>query len=163
MAVPGLNVERTIIVQAPAERVMSAFFDPADLSIWWRVVRSVTVPRPLGTYAIEWAPTGYRDELLGPLGGAFHGTVIDYRAGVEFFVADAYWSPPEGEPIGPMAMEVRCRAHGGSHMTQLVVRQSGQDDGARWQRYFDVVAAGWQRALADLKQHLDAEIVTGRR
>ena len=153
----GLHVERTILVQAPPERVMAAFFNPSDLSVWWQVVRSVTVPRPLGTYAVEWASTDYRDELLGQLGGAFHGTVMEYRAGVEFFVADAYWSPPDGDPIGPMALEVRCAAEGSPHQTRLVVRQSGEDAGPRWQRYFDVAAAGWQHALAHLKQHLERE------
>lgn len=157
MAPPsGLQVERTVIVQAPADRVLRAFFDPDDLAEWWQVSRSVTVPRPLGTYAVEWASTEYRDEVLGPLGGAFHGTVIDYRPGAEFFVADAFWSPPEGDPIGPMALEVHC-ASKGAHLTSLTVRQAGEDDGPRWQRYFEVVATGWQRALAALKQYLDEE------
>ena len=29
---------------------------------------------------IEWESTDFKDEVLGRLGGAFHGTVIDYRA-----------------------------------------------------------------------------------
>ena len=153
----GLTVERTITIYAPPQRVMAAFFNPHDLAQWWQVVRSVTVARPLGMYAIEWAPSEYRDELLGPLGGAFHGTVMEYRPGVEFFVADAYWSPPDGDPIGPMALEVRCAPQTTPQMTRLVVRQSGEDEGQRWQRYFDVAATGWQRALADLKQYLDGE------
>jgi len=164
MASPaGLHVERTVIVQAPPERVLAAFFDPVDLEQWWQVVRSVTVPRPLGMYAIEWSSTDYRDDLLGRLGGAFHGTVIEYRAGNEFFIADAYWSPPEGEPIGPMALEVHCTSQGGPHMTKLVVRQSGEDEGPRWRRYFEVVEHGWQRALADLKEHLDTEALRSKR
>lgn len=163
MAPKGLLVERTVIVQAPPERVMAAFFDPHDLSEWWQVVRSVTVPRPLGTYAIEWSSTDFRDEVLGRLGGTFHGTVMEYRPGAELFVADAYWSPPDGDPIGPMALEVRCTPQGGSHITSLVVRQSGSDDGLRWQRYFEIVAGGWQRALADLKQYLDKESLRQKR
>jgi uncharacterized protein YndB with AHSA1/START domain len=164
MAQPSsLSVERTVIVQAPPERVLAAFFEPADLEQWWQVVRSVTVPRPLGMYAIEWSPTDYRDEVLGRLGGAFHGTVMEYRAGSEFFVAEAFWSPPEGEPIGPMALDVRCSPQGGAHITRLVVRQSGENEGPRWQRYFEVVAAGWQRALADLKHYLDTEALRSKR
>lgn len=143
-----------VIVQATPERVMNAFFDPQDLSEWWGAVRSVTVPRPLGTYAIEWSTTEFRDEILGHLGGAFHGTVIDYRAGDEFFVADAYWSPPAGDPIGPMALVIKCSALGGPNITNLVVRQSGEDEGIRWQRYFEIVAGGWQRALGELKEYL---------
>jgi uncharacterized protein YndB with AHSA1/START domain len=157
-----LNVEHTVIVQAPPERVLAAFFSAEDLAAWWQVVRSVTVPRPLGMFAVEWATTEYRDDLLGRLGGALHGTVIDYRPNSEFFVADAFWQPPDGEPIGPMALEVRCRPQGSPHITRLTVRQTGDDDSARWQRYFEVTAAGWQRALAELKAYLDREALRER-
>lgn len=153
----GLQFERTIVVDAPPERVLGAFFDPHDLAEWWQVARSVTVPRPLGTYAIEWPSTDVRDVLLGRLGGAFHGTVMEYLPGRECFVADAYWSPPEGDPIGPMAMEVRCSREGDDGPTTLVVRQSAEDEGPRWRRYFEIVAAGWTQALTDLKRHLESE------
>jgi uncharacterized protein YndB with AHSA1/START domain len=157
MAPSGLQVEFSIVVQAPPERVLRAFFDADDLAEWWQVSRSVTVPRPLGTYAVEWRTTEFRDEILGRLGGAFHGTVMDYRPGRDFFIADAYWSPPDGDPIGPMALEVRCQPHDDPQVTSLVLRQSGEDEGLRWQRYFEVVAGGWPRALAGLKEYLAAE------
>ncbi len=149
-----LTCERTVTIDAPAERVIAAFFDPVDLMNWWQVERSVTVPRSLGAYAVEWKTTTFADEVLGPLGGVFHGSVVEYEPGVEFFVADAYWQPPVGEPIGPMALEVRCRPSRGGAVTELTVRQSGENAGARWSRYFIIVAAGWERALADLKMYL---------
>ena len=158
MASRGLTFERSITVQAPPERVLAAFFDPHDLASWWQVARSVTVPRPLGTYALEWHPTDVRDSILGRLGGAFHGTVMEYRPGVECFIADAYWNPPDGDPIGPMAMEVRCSQDTAS-ATTLVVRQSAEDEGPRWRRYFEIVAAGWQQSLGELKQYLESEVV----
>jgi hypothetical protein len=122
------------------------------------VARSVTIPRPLGTYAVEWIPTDYRDDVLGPLGGAFHGTVMEFQAGRELFVADAFWNPPEGDPIGPMVLEVRCAPEGPTQ-TRVSVRMSGHDEGPRWQRYFHVMAAGWPLALAELKRYLEAERV----
>lgn len=155
-----MHVERTIVIAASAGRVIRAFFDPYDLGRWWQVARSVTLPRALGAYAVEWSATHHRDAVLGPLGGAFHGTVVDYQDGVEFFVADAYWSPPEGDPIGPMAFAVQCAAHGAE--TALTVRQSGDEDGPRWQRYFEVVGAGWDIALDDLKTYLESAAVRAR-
>lgn len=149
-----LICEQTITIAAPPERVLAAFTDPADLTVWWHVMRSVTVPRPLGTYAVEWATTEYEDEVLGRLGGAFHGTVMEYRPGVELFIADAYWQPPAGDPLGPMALEVRCRPEGAGAATLLTVRQSAEQVGERWSRYFAIVEDGWQRALSDLQQHL---------
>ena len=163
MAPPGLQVELSVIVQAAPERVLNAFFDPQDLAEWWHVARSVTVPRPLGMYAVEWNSTDTRDDVLGRLGGAFHGTVMDFRPGEEFFVADAYWSAPDGDPIGPMALVITCAPQGGAHITHLTVRQSGDGEGIRWQRYFEIVAAGWQRALGELKQYLDGESLRNMR
>lgn len=155
MATPGLTVEHTVIIQASPERVLAAFFSPEDLQSWWQVIRSVTVPRPLGTFAVEWESTDYQDDVLGALGGAFHGLVMDYQTGSEFFVADVYWQPPQGEPIGPMALEVRCRPQGASNVTRLTIRQTGEDDGPRWRRYFEVTSSGWQRALNELKSYLE--------
>ena len=101
---PSLDVTATIA--APAAVVLKAFFDADALNAWWQVSQSVTTPRVLGAYAIEWAPTGFRDDLLGRLGGVFRGTVVRFHAGQGFSVADAFWLPPDGEPIGPMALEV---------------------------------------------------------
>lgn len=151
----ALEIREQITVDAPAERVLTAFLDPHDLAEWWQVQRSVTVARPLGTYAVEWRSTAYRDEILGPLGGAFHGTVMEFRAGRELFVADAFWNPPEGDPVGPMALEIQCTADGAA--TRVSVRLSGDDDGPRWQRYFAVMRAGWPRALGELKRYLETE------
>lgn len=153
----GLESRHEVVVQASPERVLAAFFDPRDLAEWWQVVRSVTIARPLGVYAVDWGVTTYRDDILGPLGGALHGTVIDYRVGVELFIADAFWSPPEGESIGPMALEVRCHVHG-PNATRLTVRQSADTEDARWRRYFEIATAGWERSLSDLKQYLDSEM-----
>ena len=77
-------------------------------------------------------------------------------------MADAFWSPPEGEPIGPMAFEVRC-VPGANGETTLTVRQSAEDEGARWRRYFEVAASGWQRALVELKEHLESAAQRSRR
>jgi uncharacterized protein YndB with AHSA1/START domain len=158
----GLHFERTAIVNASPERVLAAFFDPGDLAEWWQVVRSVTVPRPLGAYAVEWTTTSMRDPVLGRLGGAFHGTVMEYRPGVEFFVADAYWSPPDGDPIGPMSLEVRCTRPPGQQETTVLVQQRAEEDSLRWRRYFEIVAAGWQQSLSDLRQYLDDDRLRSR-
>ena len=45
-----------------------ATFDADALGAWWQAAHSVTTPRALGVYAIEWASTDFRDEILGRLG-----------------------------------------------------------------------------------------------
>ncbi len=141
------------IAAAPAV-VVRAFFEPGALNAWWQAARAVTTPRMLGPYAIEWPPTEFRDEVLGRLGGVFRGTVMQFDAGRGFFVADAYWLPPDGDPIGPMALTVTVDAEpgGGSHVR---VVQRGFEESERWRRYYDVIAQGWERALASLKSLLE--------
>lgn len=152
-----LDVTRTQLIAAPPARVMTAFFDHADLKQWWAVSRAFTVARTLGMYAIEWESTDFKDEILGRLGGAFHGTIIDYRANAAFFLAEAFWQPPDGDPIGPMALEVQARPHGNGRQTMLTVRQSGEGEGPRWERYFQIMDRGWEAALLELKDFMDRE------
>jgi uncharacterized protein YndB with AHSA1/START domain len=156
-----LEIVKSLLIQAPPARVLRAFFDSRDLARWWQVVRSVAVPRPLGTYAVEWDATEFTDDVLGRLGGTFHGTVMDYREAGAFFVADAYWQPPDGDPIGPMALEVDCQPKAGGRQTMLTVTHRAENAGARWQRYFAIMDRGWDRALADLKEFLDRESLRG--
>jgi len=90
----------SLTIHAPPAAVLDAFFDPDALAAWWRVKRSLCVARPLGVYAVEWEPTEWQDEIFGRLGGAFRGTVIEFKPGREFFLADLFWLPPDGEPVG---------------------------------------------------------------
>jgi uncharacterized protein YndB with AHSA1/START domain len=149
---PSLDVSAVIV--APAGRVMKAFFDADALSAWWQVSRSVTTPRALGPYAIEWAPTEFCDDVLGRLGGVFRGTVVHVEPGHGFFVADAFWLPPDGDPIGPMALEVTLKAEAGG-ATRIRVTQNGFEESARWRRYYEVIGFGWERALGSLKALLE--------
>jgi hypothetical protein len=132
------------------------------LGAWWQASRSITVPRILGPYVVEWPVTDFRDGILGRLGGVFSGTVMDLDPSRGFFVANAYWLPPDGDPIGPMAMEVSCVAAssrpdstGTSPESTLRVTQKGYDESPRWQHYYAIVGGGWERALKTLKNLIE--------
>ena len=145
----------SLTIAAPPAAVLDAFFDHDALATWWHVTRSLCVARPLGVYAVEWAPTEWKDEVLGRLGGALRGTVIEFKAGREFFVADAYWLPPDGEPVGPMALEATCAMLG--DRTVLKVRQSGWEESVRWSRYYELIATGFTVALDQLKAYVESQ------
>src|SRR5262245_42598037 len=149
--VPGLDL--SIEIAAPPTLVMRAFFDPDALGAWWSVARSVTTPRVLGPYVVEWRPTDFRDEILGRLGGVFRGTIMHFEAGRGFFVADAFWLPPDGDPIGPMALEITCAPSDTG--TEVRVVQRGFEESVRWRRYYEVVTVGWQSALKSMKVLLE--------
>ena len=148
------HIDVGVRIAAPAPVILKAFFEADALGAWWQVARSVTTPRVLGPFVVEWEPTLFRDEMLGRLGGVFRGTVVQYDPGHGFFVADAFWLPPDGEPIGPMALEVTMRGEAGG-VTHVRVVQRGFEESERWRRYYDVVAHGWERALASLKSLLE--------
>ena len=160
---PGLDI--AIVIAAPPSRVLKAFFEHEALNAWWQVARSVTTPRMLGPYALEWPPTDFRDAVLGRLGGVFRGTVMQFQEGRGFFVADAFWLPPDGDPIGPMSLEVACvpvehpndgrLRPAGAAATRVRVTQNGFEESVRWRRYYEVVSDGWNRALESLKSLLE--------
>ena len=147
------EIDVSAFIAAPPGLVVKAFFDAHALQAWWQVRHAVTTPRVLGPYAIEWPATEFRDDLLGRLGGVFRGTVMQVHASQGFFVADAYWLPPDGEPIGPMALHVTVTPEANGSLVR--VTQSGFEEGERWRRYYEVVAHGWERALASLKALLE--------
>ena len=145
--------DHSLMIAAAPARILDAFFNGNDLAAWWHVSRSLCIPRELGSYAVEWDPTEWKDDLLGRLGGVFRGTVIDFKPGREFFVADCYWLPPAGEPIGPMALDAGCTALG--ERVLLRVRQSGWENSPRWTRYYQLLATNLTLSLNELKQYLE--------
>lgn len=149
----GERFEQNLVIAATPATVFECFFNPEALRAWWQTVRSVTTPVPFGVFAIEWATTPFRDDVLGRLGGVFHGTVVDVRPGYYFFVADAWWIPPDGTPIGPMGLQVTCAED--PRGCQLNVRQDGYEASARWLRYYAVTARGWQVSLIALKKYAE--------
>jgi uncharacterized protein YndB with AHSA1/START domain len=149
-----LEYTTNIVIASSTAAVIDAFFDPDALAAWWQAKRSLCIPKPLGSYAVEWETTEWRDEILGRLGGTLHGTVMEFKPGREFFLADSWWLPPDGDPVGPMAVEATCSLQPGG-ATLLQVRQSGFEDSPRWRRYYEVITPGWERALHSLKDYLE--------
>ena len=145
--------EHSILIAAAPTRVLGAFFDPAALAVWWQAVRSVTAARSPGVYAIEWGPTPDADDMLGRLGGVFYGIVMEYHPGRELLVSDAWWLPPDTNPIGPMSLQVTCEMDGPA--CRLRVRQTGFEESPRWRRYYSVIDRGWKLSMAALKEYVE--------
>ena len=126
---------------------MQAFFNDADLKGWWQVDARVHRAAAARHVCDRVGLHRVQGRVLGRLGGAIHGKVIDFRPNASFFLADVYWQPPDGDPIGPMALEVQCRPHGNGRQTMLTVKQSGEGEGPRFERYFSIMNRGWEGAL----------------
>jgi hypothetical protein len=150
-------VDISMDIRAMPRVVIDAFFDGPTLSAWWPATRSVTTPRVLGPYAVEWTAER-RDDVLGRFGGVLRGTVMHFEPTRGFFVADVFWLPPNGTPIGPMALEITCRlgvTSDGLPCSKVRVTQGGFEEGARWRRYYEVAQAEWQKQLESLKRFLE--------
>jgi hypothetical protein len=150
-------VDVSLDIRAMPRVVIEAFFDGAALSAWWPALRSVTTPRPLGPYALEWT-TETRDEVIGRFGGVLRGTVMHVEPTRGFFVADLFWLPPIGAPLGPMALEIACRlgvTPEGLPCTKVRVTQGGFEESSRWRRYYELAQTEWQKQLESLKHYLE--------
>src|SRR5262252_1485707 len=154
-ASPAPALDLSIVIAAPPARILKAFFESEALSAWLQVSQAVTTPRVLGPYTMAWPATEFRDETHGRLGGVFRGTVMQFQAGHGFFVADAYFLPPDSDPIGPMAFEVTCTPDDGDKTTRVRVSQRGFEENPRWRRYYEVIALGWEQSLSSLKSLLE--------
>ncbi len=149
--------ELEVVVDAPPARVFQAFVTHDDLVCWCAAERSVAVLRPTGVYAITWATSERRDDVLGQLGGTIQGTVVDCIPDQHLFLADVYWQPPADDPLGPMALEIVCEPASDDVSTFVTIRQRASEDGPRWQRYFAVTEAGWSHALDTLKEYVESD------
>ena len=148
------SLDATVEIEATPRVVLDAFFDATLLSRWCGTIRTVTQPKTLGPYALEWPVTREADEVLGHLGGFLRGTVMQFEATRGFFAADVFWLPPDSGPLGPMALDVSCTlclTSEGRPATRVRMQQTGFEESPRWRRYYEVVTPGWQRALESLK------------
>ena len=154
----SLKLDVTLEMSAPVEKVFQAFFDSVALGEWLATTRAIAVPRLLGPYVLEWPMSTERDEVLGRTGGVFRATVMHIEPNDHVFLADAFWLPPDGGPLGPLAVQITFTPKAtpdGRHSTLVRVVMTGFDDGVRWRRYLGLATSQWQKALGDLKTLLE--------
>jgi uncharacterized protein YndB with AHSA1/START domain len=154
----ALKLDVTVDIIAPVELVFGAFFDAPMLAAWQGTCRSIAVPRLLGPYVLEWPPSAERDDVLGRMGGVFRATVMHAEPNDHLFLADAFWLPPDGGPLGPLAVQITftpTATPDGASSTFVRVVITGFDEGVRWRRYLGLARAQWQHALSILKMLLE--------
>jgi len=153
-----LKLDVSLDIAAPVDVVFHAFFDATALTGWHGTSRSIAVPRLLGPYVLEWPPSAERDEMLGRMGGVFRATVMHIEPNDHLFLADAFWLPPDGGPLGPLAVQITftpTATTDAAHSTLVRVLMTGFDEGVRWKRYLGLATAQWQKALSILKLLLE--------
>ena len=97
----------------------------------------------------------FRDDLLGPLGGVFHGTVVDVSPGQQFPRRRCLVDPAGRRSDRPDGAAGHGRSRSGG--CKLHVRQDGYEPSPRWRRYYAVVSRGWQISLTALKRYAETK------
>lgn len=153
-----LKLDVTLDITAPVDLIFDAFFDAPALGAWHATSRSICIPRLLGPYVLEWPPSTERDEMLGRMGGVFRATVMHIEPNDHVFLADAFWLPPDGGPLGPLAVQMTFSPKAtpdGRPATLVRIVMTGFDEGVRWKRYLGLATTQWQNALGVLKMLLE--------
>jgi hypothetical protein len=167
-------------VAAPPAAVLDAFFNAKALAEWWGASRSRCEPRPLGDYVVAWggladggiaggapafldsARNALSDvewaasrptEILLDRHGELRGTVMEFRPGREFFVAELFWTRDGAPPTGPMALEASCITR--ELATALTIRYSAADDAPGWALHRHELARLVPREMMALKGYLE--------
>ncbi len=137
-------------VAAPPAAVLDAFFNAKALGEWWGASSSHCEPRPLGGYVITWAGASETDiDRRGEL----RGTVMEFRPGREFFVAELFWTRAGAPPTGPMALEASCATR--ELDTALTVRYSAADEAPGWALHRHELARLVPREMMALTDYLE--------
>ncbi len=142
---PGLAIERDILIDAPAEVVWRTITEPDQMSLWF-ADRVDLVVQP--------GARGYLQ--FGDQGGPVVVDTVDPPARFSF-----RWNFPGGEEPAPgnsMLVEFTLTPEGGER-TRLRVTESGHDlmpwPAAEKQRYADEHQEGWGDFLDRLAQAID--------
>jgi uncharacterized protein YndB with AHSA1/START domain len=153
----ALTLDVSLEIAAAASVVFAAFFDDVALESWLHTSRSIAVPRLLGPYVLEWPPSDERDDVLGRLGGIVRATVMAVEPYNHLFLADAFWLPPDGGPLGPLSVQITFTPAPNAAEGRTLVRVliTGFDNGVRWQRYLGFARTQWQDGLTALKRLLE--------
>ena len=146
---PMREFTHSLTIEAPPAAVLDAFFDADALAAWWRVKRSLCVPRPLGVLRRGMGADRVAGRNLRPARRRVsrNGDRVQARTRVlsrRSVLAAA--RRRSGRSDG-----ARGDVHAAGNSTVLHVRQSGWEDSTRWSRYYELIATGFTVALEEMK------------
>jgi uncharacterized protein YndB with AHSA1/START domain len=141
------EVRAEIEVAAAPQAVLSAFTEVDAMREWWGVDRGLVEHRVGGVWALTWEVTekGFRY--------AQTGVIQALRPGELLHIGSLLYLSPERPILGPMELTVAVVPQ--EPFSRLTVFQTGYQEGADWDWYYNAVTEAWPRTLPLVKQYLE--------
>ena len=141
------QVEETVYIQAPPDRVLDAFLDVSMLQEWWGVERALIKKQEGGVYTLAWQTSEQGFHYVST------GIIERYVPGEELRIGHLVYLNPERPILGPMRFTVLTSAMNSG--TRLYIRQDGYGEGPDWDWYYSVVRESWPGVLQVVKVYLE--------
>jgi uncharacterized protein YndB with AHSA1/START domain len=143
------KIERTIEINAPAEKVWKALTDAQELMRWFPLDARVT-PGKGGTIYFSWGPPYEGENEIQIWEPNHHIRLTDNWS--EHSQGEKVQETEEGMPA-QVAMDFELESAGNKTILRLV--HSGFGTGADWEDEFDGTSRGWVFELNHLKHYLE--------
>jgi len=140
-------VEASVLIVKPPEFVLSAFTDDRHLKNWWAVERSFIQLKRGGLYSLVWNVSG------DTMGFVTTGIVAEYIPGCQLKIENVVYFSPQRPILGPMEIMVLTTPE--RIGTTLTVVQSGYQNGADWDWYYNAVKEAWPAVVLKIKDYLE--------
>ena len=142
------EVNATVVIHTPPERVIRAFWDHSMLSGWWGVEQAYTRPKAGAPYILTWQNT---EQGFGYITS---GVISAYDRESHLEIDRFMYLNPQREILGPMKLSVKAEEK--DEASSLYLCQSGYQTGGDWDWYYEIVKDTWPRVLEELKVFLES-------
>lgn len=139
-------IESSIAINKTPGIVLSAFTDPHHLRNWWGVDRSLIELKKGGLYSLVWQRNNAMDFIST-------GIIAEYLPECQLKIEQMVYFNPHRPVFGPMELMVLTTPEDVG--TTLTVVQSGYQQGADWDWYYNVVKNSWPEVLQKIRDYLE--------
>ncbi|MEI9911316.1 MAG: SRPBCC domain-containing protein [Bacteroidota bacterium] len=148
------NVEATMAIAVPPEKVIHAFTDAAVLKGWWGVERSLIELKAGGIYSLAWGISEQGIKYVST------GIIKEYNPAGLLHIEKYIYLNPEKYFLG--AQELRVQAVTTSSGCKVFLLQGPYpvNSGPDWDWFYEAVVDAWPKVLEVLKTFLEEKTMT---
>jgi hypothetical protein len=141
-------VENSIAINCKPSAVIDAFLEDSHLKGWWGVQRSLVEKKINGIWATAWEISEAGIKYISS------GVITAYDPDSLLEISNLVYFNPDRQILGPMKLDIVAEPSKNMY-TDVQLTQSGYQDGADWDWYYEAVLNAWPYALGLLKEYLE--------